>query len=38
VFYFTELLRLAFEGGGVRKWFRAHLTDPVPLLTEKGLL
>jgi heterodisulfide reductase subunit B2 len=38
VFYFTELLRLAFEGGGVRRWFRAHLTDPVPLLTEKGLL
>lgn len=38
VFYFTELLRLAFEGGGVRRWFRAHLTDPTPLLTEKGLL
>jgi len=38
VFYFTELLRIAFEGGGNKKWFKTHITDPVPLLKEKGLL
>jgi len=38
IFYFTELMRLAFEGNGLRKWFKAHITDPVPLLTERGLL
>lgn len=38
VFYFTELLRVAFEEDSTQKWFRMHITDPVPLLTEKGLL
>jgi len=38
VFYFTELLRLAFEEDGSQKWFRKHITDPVGLLREKGLL
>ena len=38
VFYFTELLRIAFEGGGRKKWFRTHITDPVPLMTAKGFL
>ncbi len=38
VFYFTELLRLAFEANGSQKWFRQHITDPVGLLREKGLL
>jgi heterodisulfide reductase subunit B len=38
IFYFTELLRLAFVDEGRRKWFKMHFTDPVPLLVEKGLL
>lgn len=38
VFYFTELLRLAFAGAGRRKWFGMHVTDPVPLLQAKGLV
>jgi len=39
IFYFTELLRLAFEENGkAQKWFKVHFTDPVPLLKEKGFL
>lgn len=39
VFYFTELLRLAFEAeNGSAEWFRMHIADPVPLLREKGLV
>jgi heterodisulfide reductase subunit B len=39
VFYFTELLRLAFErGGAAARWFRMHITDPLPLLESKGVL
>jgi heterodisulfide reductase subunit B2 len=39
VFYFTELLRLAFEGGErAGGWFKMHFADPVPLLDSKGLL
>jgi heterodisulfide reductase subunit B len=39
VFYFTELLRLAFEGeNGSAGWFRMHIADPVPLLRAKDLL
>jgi len=38
IFYFTELLRLAFVAEGRRKWFKTHFTNPVPLLVEKGLL
>ena len=39
VFYFTELLRLAFEGeNGSAGWFRMHIADPVPLLSAKDLL
>jgi len=38
VFYFTELLRLAFEAEATPRWFKMHFTDPVPLLTRKGLL
>jgi len=38
VFYFTELLRLATEGdGSFRRWFRKHVSDPIPLLEKKGL-
>ncbi len=36
VFYFTELMRLAFEAKDFSlKRFRSHFTDPVPLLTQK---
>jgi len=38
VFYFTELLHLAFEEKSADKRFRTHFTSPVPLLREKGLL
>jgi hypothetical protein len=39
VFYFTELMRLAFkENDNAHKWFKVHFTDPVPLLKEKGFL
>jgi heterodisulfide reductase subunit B len=39
VFYFTELLRLAFEGeNGSAGWFRMHIADPVPLLRARDLL
>jgi heterodisulfide reductase subunit B len=39
VFYFTELLRLAFEGGeSAGGWFKMHFADPLPLLDGKGLL
>ena len=39
IFYFTELLRLAFEGANGRaKWFKMHITDPVPLLKRIGVL
>ena len=38
VFYFTELLRLAFETRGVPAWFKMHFTDPVPLLHSKGVI
>jgi heterodisulfide reductase subunit B2 len=39
VFYFTELLRLAFEGqSGSAGRFRMHIVDPVPLLRAKDFL
>ena len=39
VFYFTELMRLAFEGGQrAGGWFKMHFADPLPLLDGKGLL
>jgi heterodisulfide reductase subunit B len=39
VFYFTELLRLAFEAEtGSAGWFRMHIADPVPLLRARGIL
>jgi heterodisulfide reductase subunit B2 len=39
VFYFTELLRLAFEGGEkAGKWLKMHFADPLPLLDRKRLL
>lgn len=39
VFYFTELMRIAFEPvSASARWFRMHITDPVPLLMQKELL
>jgi heterodisulfide reductase subunit B len=38
VFYFTELLRLAFEEEPDPRLFKRHLTDPVRLLAAKGLV
>jgi len=38
VFYFTELMRLAFESEKCSvQYFRKHFTDPAPLLRKKGL-
>jgi heterodisulfide reductase subunit B len=38
VFYFTELMGLAFESTEANKWFKRHLVDPQPLLQSKGLM
>ena len=38
IFYFTELLGLAFGLKGSRKWFRRHLVNPQPLLKAKKLI
>ena len=38
IFYFTELMGLAFGDSGAEKWFGRHFVDPGPLLREKGLL
>jgi heterodisulfide reductase subunit B len=39
VFYFTELLQLAFEKSNKsRRWFKMHFVDPTHLLKEKGFL
>ena len=39
VFYFTELLRLSFIAPKrTPRWFRMHITNPVPLLKSKDLL
>jgi len=38
VFYFTELLRLAFCQIVDPQWFKMHFTDPVPLLRAKHFL
>ena len=38
VFYFNELMGLAFNDPNVMKWLRRHLVDPRPLLSQKGLM
>jgi heterodisulfide reductase subunit B len=38
IFYFTELMGLAFGDPAVEKWLSRHTVDPMPLLREKGLL
>lgn len=37
VFYFTELMRIAFEGHGSPGWFKMHIANPTALLEQKGL-
>ncbi len=37
-FYFTELMGLAMGHRAVKKWLARHLTDPVKLLSSKGLI
>lgn len=37
VFYFTELMGLAFGLGGAARWWGKHLVDPRPLLHGLGL-
>ena len=38
IFYFTELMALAFDLPGVEKWLGKHTVNPRPLLQERGLL
>ncbi|NQT72845.1 MAG: CoB--CoM heterodisulfide reductase iron-sulfur subunit B family protein [Chloroflexi bacterium] len=38
IFYFTELMGLAFGDASVKKWLHRHGTDPIPFLHEKELL
>jgi heterodisulfide reductase subunit B len=38
VFYFSELLGLAFGDPAAPKWLRRHLVDPRPFLKQKGLI
>ncbi len=38
VFYFSELMGLAFGHKDIKKWLGRHLTDPIKLLSAKGLL
>ena len=38
IFYFTELMGLAMGHRDVKKWLGRHLTDPLRLLSEKGLM
>ncbi|MBI4633202.1 MAG: CoB--CoM heterodisulfide reductase iron-sulfur subunit B family protein [Deltaproteobacteria bacterium] len=38
VFYFTELMGLAMGHREVKKWLSRHVTDPIKLLSSKGLL
>jgi len=38
VFYFTELMGLAFGDTSAQKWFSRHIVDPRPLLKQKGLI
>jgi heterodisulfide reductase subunit B len=38
VFYFTELMGLAMGHTESKKWLRRHVTDPIKLLSTKGLI
>ena len=38
IFYFTELMGLAFGDPSAKKWLSRHMVDPRPLLEKKGLI
>ncbi|MFC1913358.1 CoB--CoM heterodisulfide reductase iron-sulfur subunit B family protein [Chloroflexota bacterium] len=38
IFYFSELMGLAFGEPSAHKWFGRHMVDPKPLLKGKGLI
>jgi heterodisulfide reductase subunit B len=38
IFYFTELMGLAMGHRDVKKWLGRHLTEPMKLLSGKGLM
>jgi heterodisulfide reductase subunit B len=38
VYYFTELIGLAWKAPQVKTWLSRHLVTPIPLLQGKGLL
>ena len=38
VFYFTELMGLAIGHREVKKWLGRHVTDPIKILSSKGLI
>ena len=38
ILYFTELIGLALGHKDVKKWFHRHITDPLKLLNDKGLM
>ena len=38
IYYFTELIGLALDVKGVKKWLSRHIADPFSLLRELGLL
>jgi heterodisulfide reductase subunit B len=38
ILYFTELIGLALGHRDVKKWFNRHITDPIKILSAKGLM
>lgn len=38
IFYFTELIGLALGHRDVKKWLGRHITDPIKVLSDKGLM
>jgi heterodisulfide reductase subunit B len=38
VYYFSELMGVAFDDPAAQKWLGRHVVDPKPLLKEKGLI
>ena len=38
IFYFTELMGLAFDDPSIEKWLKRHAVDPRPFLHEKDLV
>jgi heterodisulfide reductase subunit B len=38
ILYFTELMGLALGHRDAKKWFNRHITDPIKILSAKGLM